>query len=108
MISFCPTKRRPTSSFVLSAPRSSNTPNPLLCVTTATPEKPGCWSLHDPGDDAPNTGGVTGDDPNWGGPEPRHNGRSAIALLDGHIDSHEAIDMVLEPHTLAAANSGGP
>jgi prepilin-type processing-associated H-X9-DG protein len=64
-----------------------NTTDPLKCVTDHTPEKPGCWILHDPGDDAPNTGGVTNDDPNWGGPFARHNGRSAIAFVDGHIAS---------------------
>ncbi|MCX6924786.1 MAG: hypothetical protein NT154_16460, partial [Verrucomicrobia bacterium] len=64
-----------------------NTANPLLCMTAATPEKPGCWILHDVGNDAPNTGSVAGDDPNWGGPFPRHNGRSAIAFLDGHVAS---------------------
>ncbi len=63
------------------------TTDPLKCVTPATPEKPGCWILHDPGNDAPNTGGVTGDDPNWGGPIPRHFGRSAIVFMDGHVDS---------------------
>jgi len=70
-----------------SGSRPINTTNPLTCVTTATPEKPGCWILHDPGDDAPNYGGVTNDDPNWGGPHPRHNGRTAVAFLDGHINS---------------------
>ncbi len=68
-----------------SGTKPLNTANPLKCVTGTTPEKPGCWILHDPGDDAPNTGGVTDDDPNWGGPLPRHNGRSAIAFMDGHI-----------------------
>ncbi len=62
-----------------------NTTNPLACVTATTPEKPGCWILHDPGNDAPNTGGVTDTDPNWGGPLPRHTGRSNIAFMDGHI-----------------------
>jgi prepilin-type N-terminal cleavage/methylation domain-containing protein/prepilin-type processing-associated H-X9-DG protein len=70
-----------------SGSKPLNTTNSLKCVTIATPEKPGCWILHDPGDDAPNTGGVTGDDPNWGGPLPRHNGRSAIGFMDGHIFS---------------------
>jgi prepilin-type N-terminal cleavage/methylation domain-containing protein/prepilin-type processing-associated H-X9-DG protein len=70
-----------------SGTKSLNTINPLTCVTEKTPEKPGCWILHDPGDDAPNTGGVTNDDPNWGGPHPRHNGRSAIVFLDGHAES---------------------
>jgi len=64
-----------------------NTTDPLKCVTLQTPEKPGCWIVHDPGNDAPNTGGVTDDDPNWGGPHPRHNGRSAVAFMDGHIAS---------------------
>jgi len=66
-----------------SKPR--NTADPLKCVTDTTPEKPGCWILHDPGDDAPNSGGVTGDDPNWGGPIPRHDSRSAVVFLDGHV-----------------------
>lgn len=70
-----------------SGSKPINTSNPLTCVTTASPEKPGCWILHDPGDDAPNVGGVTNDDPNWGGPHPRHNGRTAVAFLDGHIAS---------------------
>lgn len=63
------------------------TPDPLRCVTDASPEKAGCWIIHDPGKDAPNTGGVTHDDPNWGGPHPRQGGRSAIAFVDGHAES---------------------
>ena len=65
--------------------KAINTANPLQCVTASSPEKPGCWILHDVGNDAPNTGSVAGDDPNWGGPMPRHNGRSAIAFVDGHV-----------------------
>ena len=65
------------------------TTDPLRCVTASTPEKPGCWIVHDPANDAPNTGGVTSDDPNWGGPHPRHSGRSAIAFVDGHTESHK-------------------
>jgi len=68
-----------------SGSKPINSADPLKCVTQASPEKPGCWILHDPGNDAPDTGGVAGDDPNWGGPMPRHNGRSAIVFLDGHI-----------------------
>jgi len=64
-----------------------NTADPLKCVTDATPEKPGCWILHDPGNDAPDTGGVAGSDPNWGGPIPRHMSRSAILFMEGHVDS---------------------
>ena len=64
-----------------------NTTDPNKCVTVASPEKPGCWIVHDPGNDAPNTGGVTSDDPNWGGPHPRHNGRSAVIFTDSHAES---------------------
>ncbi len=64
-----------------------DTTNPLLCVTAKSPEKPGCWIIHDPGNDAPDTGGVAGTDPNWGGPFPRHNGRSATMFVDGHVEN---------------------
>ena len=64
-----------------------NTKDPLKCVTVNRPEKPGCWIIHDPGNDAPNSGGVTNDDPNWGGPHPRHNAGSAVAFADGHVES---------------------
>ena len=64
-----------------------NTADPMKCVTEASPEKPGCWIVHDPKNDAPNTGGVTSTDPNWGGPHPRHSGRSAVAFVDSHVES---------------------
>jgi prepilin-type N-terminal cleavage/methylation domain-containing protein/prepilin-type processing-associated H-X9-DG protein len=83
-----------------------NTSNPLKCVTDSTPEKPGCWIVHDPGNDAPNTGGVTNDDPNWGGPMPRHNHRSAVLFMDGHGLEHETAAVVLEPDSLAQAGPG--
>jgi prepilin-type N-terminal cleavage/methylation domain-containing protein/prepilin-type processing-associated H-X9-DG protein len=70
-----------------SGSKPLNSTDPLKCVTLSSPEKPGCWILHDPGNDAPNTGGVSGDDPNWGGPMPRHNGRTAVMFLDGHLVS---------------------
>jgi prepilin-type N-terminal cleavage/methylation domain-containing protein/prepilin-type processing-associated H-X9-DG protein len=70
-----------------SGSKPINSTDPLKCVTEKSPEKPGCWILHDPGDDAPNNGGVTNTDPNWGGPMPRHSGQSAIAFLDGHVAS---------------------
>jgi hypothetical protein len=48
--------RKPASVAYLTDGGSKplNTTNPLKCVTETTPEKPGCWILHDPGDDAPN------------------------------------------------------
>lgn len=70
-----------------SGSRPLNTVDPLKCVTEKSAEKPGCWIVHDPGNDAPNTGGVTGTDPNWGGPIPRHMGRTAVLFVDGHVSS---------------------
>ena len=67
-----------------------NSKDPEKCVNPASPEKPGCWIVHDPGNDAPNTGGVTNDDPNWGGPHLRHNGRSNVLFADGHVQGMKA------------------
>ena len=47
------------------------------------PRKPVVGFLHDLGNNAPNTS----DDPNWGGPMPRHNGGTAIIFHDGHLVS---------------------
>lgn len=70
--------------------RPLNTKDPLKCVTPASREKAGCWIIHDPGNDAPNTGGVTNDDPNWGGPHLRHSERSNVLFVDGHVESLRA------------------
>jgi prepilin-type N-terminal cleavage/methylation domain-containing protein/prepilin-type processing-associated H-X9-DG protein len=68
--------------------RPLNTRDPLKCVTESSPEKPGCWIVHDPAQDAPCVGCVTSpNDPNWGGPHPRHSGRSAVAFADCHVES---------------------
>jgi len=63
-----------------------NTTDPLQCVTAQSFQKPGCWIVHDVANDAPCVGCVSSpDDPNWGGPIPRHNGRSNNAFADGHV-----------------------
>jgi prepilin-type N-terminal cleavage/methylation domain-containing protein/prepilin-type processing-associated H-X9-DG protein len=65
---------------------AKNTTDPNQCVTIQSAQKPGCWILHDVADDAPCVGCVSSpDDPNWGGPFPRHNLRSNDAYLDGHV-----------------------
>ena len=82
--------RQPAATVYLTdgGTRPVNTEDPQLCVTTKSPEKPGCWIVHDPADDAPCTGCVTSaGDPNWGGPHPRHSGRSAILFVDSHVES---------------------
>ena len=67
-----------------------NSKDPLRCVTVKSREKAGCWIVHDPGNDAPNTGGVTNTDPNWGGPHLRHMGRSNVLMVDNHVESMRA------------------
>ncbi len=67
---------------------AKNTIDPRQCVTPQTLVKPGCWIVHDVGDDSPCVGCVSSpDDPNWGGPCPRHNERANVALVDGHVES---------------------
>lgn len=67
-------------------PRSADAKDPLKCVTEKTPEKAGAWVLHDPSNDAPCSGCVTSDDPNWGGPQLRHSGKSVVAFGEGHVE----------------------
>jgi prepilin-type N-terminal cleavage/methylation domain-containing protein/prepilin-type processing-associated H-X9-DG protein len=73
-----------------SGTRPVNSKDPLKCVTVKSPEKAGCWIVHDPGNDAPNTGGVTNTDPNWGGPHLRHNTRSNVLFADNHVEALKA------------------
>ncbi len=64
-----------------------NTADPKLCVTPTTQAKPGCWIVHDVANDSPCVGCVSApDDPNWGGPLPRHSNRSNNAFTDGHVE----------------------
>ena len=82
--------KRPSSTVYLTdgGSRPRNTKDPNLCVTPASPEKPGCWIVHDPQNDEPCTGCVTAvGDPNWGGPHLRHNQRSNVAFADNHVES---------------------
>jgi prepilin-type processing-associated H-X9-DG protein len=68
-----------------------NTIDPLKYVTTKSPEKAGCRIVHDPVNDAPCSGCVTSSGyPNWGGPQLRHEGRSNVAFVDGHIQPVKA------------------
>jgi prepilin-type processing-associated H-X9-DG protein/prepilin-type N-terminal cleavage/methylation domain-containing protein len=64
-----------------------NTRDPNRCVTPNSTPKPGCWILHDVGNDAPCVGCVASpDDPNWGGPHLRHGDRSNVLFVDGHVE----------------------
>jgi prepilin-type N-terminal cleavage/methylation domain-containing protein/prepilin-type processing-associated H-X9-DG protein len=64
-----------------------NTTDPSKCVTDQSPKKAGCWILHDVAQDNPCVGCVAAlDDPNWGGPDPRHDSRSNNTFVDGHVE----------------------
>jgi prepilin-type N-terminal cleavage/methylation domain-containing protein/prepilin-type processing-associated H-X9-DG protein len=76
-----------TVMFTDSGTRPLNTKDPEKSVTVKSPEKAGAWIVHDPANDAPCSGCVTSGDPNWGGPHPRHNTRSAIAFADTHVEA---------------------
>lgn len=67
--------------------RPLNSRNRFKSVTTASPEKPGAWVLHDPRNSAPCNGCVVSTDPNWGGPHLRHQGKSSVAFADGHVET---------------------
>ncbi|MEO6033810.1 MAG: prepilin-type N-terminal cleavage/methylation domain-containing protein [Verrucomicrobiota bacterium] len=85
--------RRPASVVYLTdgGTQPLVTTDPLRCVTTKSPEKPGCWIVHDPGNDAPCVSCVTSSsDFNWGGPHLRHNARSNVAFVDGHVQGLKA------------------
>lgn len=84
--------RKPASTVYMTdgGCKPINSTDPLKCATTRSPEKAGCWIVHDPGNDAPNNGGVTNDDPNWGGPHLRHSDRSNISFVDGHVQGMKA------------------
>jgi prepilin-type N-terminal cleavage/methylation domain-containing protein/prepilin-type processing-associated H-X9-DG protein len=83
--------RLPASTVYLTDGGSQpiNSRNPNLCVTEKSPEKAGCWIVHDPGDSSPCGGCVlSAGDPNWGGPHPRHSsGRSNVSFVDLHVEA---------------------
>ncbi len=81
--------RRPSNTVHLTdgGTKPLHTKDPQKCVTATSPEKPGCWIVHDPAQDAPCTGCVTSTgDPNWGGPHLRHNQRSNVLFADSHVE----------------------
>ena len=67
--------------------QAMETTNPDKCVTVSSPDKPGCWIVQDPSSSAvPAPLAIAPDDPNWGGPRLRHNGRSQVCFVDGHVE----------------------
>ncbi len=87
--------------------KATKTTDPEKCVTLLTPEKAGAWVLHDPVNSAPCDGCVVTDDPNWGGPHPRHNGKSMLAFADAHVEIMKASKWYYGDSPALKANFGG-
>lgn len=76
-----------TVEFTDGGSKPLDTVNSLKCVTTQSPNKPGCWIVQDPSASAAPSAFATTTDPNWGGPRLRHNSRSVVTFVDGHVDT---------------------
>jgi prepilin-type N-terminal cleavage/methylation domain-containing protein/prepilin-type processing-associated H-X9-DG protein len=68
----------------------TSTSNPSLCVTAQSPQKAGAFVLNDPAAPNPYTFVTAPDNPDWSGPELRHNGRSAVTMTDGHVENKKS------------------
>jgi prepilin-type N-terminal cleavage/methylation domain-containing protein/prepilin-type processing-associated H-X9-DG protein len=103
--------RQPASTvhIVDGGSQAVNTKDPLKCVTPKSKPKHGCWIVHDPGNSAPCEGCVTSaDDPNWGGPQLRHNERSNNLFVDGHVESMRAAQWYYAGTPWLKPDEGGP
>jgi len=81
---------RPSSTVHVSdgGTKATNSTNPELSVNDRSIEKPGSWILPDPGSNvAGSQGAVNPGDPNWGGQHLRHQTRSTVLFVDGHIEA---------------------
>jgi len=67
-----------------------NSTDPNKCVTPKSKEKPGCWIVHDPASAQPAPMVCDPNDPNWGGPQLRHNQRSVVLFSEGHVETARA------------------
>jgi prepilin-type N-terminal cleavage/methylation domain-containing protein/prepilin-type processing-associated H-X9-DG protein len=85
--------RNPSATVLLtdSGTLPMNTTDPTLCVTLQALQKAGSFVLNDPADTQPNSLVISPINPHWCGPELRHNnGRSAVAMTDGHVETKRA------------------
>ncbi len=85
--------RSPSATVLLtdSGTLPINTTNPARCVTPQSPQKAGSFVLNDPAATQPNSLVIDPINPDWCGPELRHNsGRSAVAMTDGHVEIKKA------------------
>lgn len=103
--------RKPAETVYItdSGTQPLSTKDPLKCVTVKSPEKPGCWIVHDPIKDDPCVGCVTSPgDPNWGGPHLRHSERSNVAFVDSHVQSMRASQWYYGDSPWLKPSVGGP
>jgi prepilin-type N-terminal cleavage/methylation domain-containing protein/prepilin-type processing-associated H-X9-DG protein len=69
-----------------SGTRPNATADPSVCVMQQSPQKAGAFALNYPGDLV-----VDSANPDWCGPELRHNnGKSVVVLTDGHVEIKKA------------------
>lgn len=97
---------RPTSKADVARPSATvaitdggtlalDSPDGNVAVTAASPYKPGCWILIRPaGSEAfgslQATTTTSPNSPDWGGPHLRHNKRSSVSFVDGHVEVLES------------------
>lgn len=87
--------RKPSATVLLadSGTLPVNTSDPTLCVTTQSPQKAGAFVINDPAATQPNNLVVSPINPDWAGPELRHNnGRSVVAMTDGNVEIKRALE----------------
>jgi prepilin-type N-terminal cleavage/methylation domain-containing protein len=81
--------RNPSATVLLadSGTLPDNTTDSTLCVTLQSQQKAGAFVLNDPAATLPNSLVIDPDDPDWCGPELRHNnGRSVVTMTDSHVE----------------------
>jgi prepilin-type N-terminal cleavage/methylation domain-containing protein len=85
--------KNPSATVLLadSGTLPDNTTDPTLCVTLQCQQKAGAFVLNDPANTMPNSLVIDPDNPDWCGPELRHNnGRSVVDMTDGRVQIKKA------------------
>ncbi|HLX94237.1 MAG TPA: prepilin-type N-terminal cleavage/methylation domain-containing protein [Verrucomicrobiae bacterium] len=102
--------RSPSRTVLLtdSGTRPVDTTDPNLCVTVQSPQKAGAFVLNDAGATQPNSLVIDPINPDWCGPELRHNnGRSVVTMTDGHVEVKRASEWYWEGTPWLDPKKGG-
>jgi len=98
-----------TAYFTDGGALAVNSEDPNECITTDSPLKAGCWILADPSSDlAASASASDPDDANWGGPHPRHRGRSNNGFVDGHVEAMKPSQWYWAGTPWLKPKTGGP